>query len=324
MEISQNQSFENKIGLPPANGEPSSAESHLWAYGDESGIHQGAKYCLIFGQIASDLQWKLFNGLWTAVLDRHGVEEFHSTDFFQPGRLQSSGNPYHGWPKARRLLFLSELLDVAEACTLLPIGGAVDTQAFSNLTQEQRVYFTGGHLDTSFSMKRDKDSGDLKANMRRRFNTTGAPSRPYLMAFNLFLEEVHDLSPPGTVVHVVLDQQTSLEANVIEYFERVWVPLFRPGETRFSSVEFRDSVSEPGLQLADIWAYLVGRQLNGRPSYETSSTLARLSKPSARLKIANGEFFSHCWSNLQGDLEAENRLGYVTDGRLVVRFREES
>ena len=50
---------------------PSKGEAHLWAYGDESGTQEGAKYCLLLGSVSSDNQWEFFNRLWSDVLERH-------------------------------------------------------------------------------------------------------------------------------------------------------------------------------------------------------------------------------------------------------------
>ena len=120
-------------------------------------------------------------------------------------------------------------------------------ETFNNLTTEQRKYFTGGYIETSISLKRDEDSNSFKPTMHRKFKTTGATNRPYLMALNLFLEEAHDMVPENSVLHVVLDRNTPLEANVADYFGRSWVPLFHPGETRFATIEFQDSICDPAL-----------------------------------------------------------------------------
>ena len=85
------------------------AALHLWAYGDESGIDERAKYCLILGYIAAPLQWQRFNELWKMALKNYEVPEFHSIDFFPRDRQRSSTNPYRGWSDERRIEFYRAL-----------------------------------------------------------------------------------------------------------------------------------------------------------------------------------------------------------------------
>ena len=297
-------------------------KNQLWTYGDESGNHLGAKYCLISGYVTSSEIWSEFNRQWKAILEHHSVEEFHSTDFFHHRRSQSSSNPYRGWTIDRRTRFINELVDVTNSLLLLPIGGAVEIRAFNELSYEQKRYFTGGYLETSWSVRKTRDSDGTRATMRRQFKTTGAPSRPYAMAFNLFLEELHNHVPEFSVVHTVLDRQRQLENYISEYFDKYWASLITLRETQFASLNFRDSHSEPGLQAADLYAYLQARRLEGRATEETAGILSRLSNKVESFKIADDEYFSVCWDSLQEDLRNENSVANVTDGRLEVLFHE--
>ena len=98
----------------------------LWAYGDESGIDQQVKHCLMLGYIAAPLQWERFNDLWRIALQHYGVPEFHAVDFFPRQRQRSHANPYRGWPDNQRIEFLDILLGIRAHCRLVPIGWAVN------------------------------------------------------------------------------------------------------------------------------------------------------------------------------------------------------
>ena len=276
------------------------------------------------GYVTSFSQRHNFNRLWTSILDLHEVNEFHSTDFFHLRRGRSASNPYHGWTSDHRTEFMNDLVEAIGACSLVPFGGAVEMSAFDKLTYEQRRYFTGGYLETSWSGSKAKDSEGSRLTMRRKFTSSGAPSRPYVMAFNLFLEGSLDQVPEGTIVHIILDRQPSLEGYITEYFSSSWSSLFLPGETRLASLGFRDSHAEPTLQAADLFAYVQARRLEARETIETSSVLARLSSDGSAFRIADDEFFLDCWNTLQDDLRNENSATNVTDGRLDVSFQIES
>jgi hypothetical protein len=56
--------------------------AEFFTYADESGWHQGAKYCLVAGFIGSPRQWKIFEKEWVSILHRFEVSDFHSKEFF--------------------------------------------------------------------------------------------------------------------------------------------------------------------------------------------------------------------------------------------------
>ncbi len=300
--------------------QPSSEVGDLWAFADESGIHRSAKYSIMSGHVSTKSEWLRFNGLWGTTLRHYGVETFHAIDFFQPNRKRSTSNPFRRWSVERRVCFLEELVAAAESCMLFPIGGVVETEAFYDLTDEQRRYFTGGHLESHWTLERSQDSEALKPVIRRKFKTSGAPSRTYLMALNLILEESLGLSPEGSAIHFVLDRQTSLEANVKDYVGRVWVPLFSQGETRIADIEFDSSKEVPPLQLADLLAYVQWKQLQGTASADTARVLSKLLRGRPKFTRADKGFFHNSWVSLQEDLGGENRVANVVDGRLEINF----
>ena len=55
------------------------------AYFDESGIHDGAKVCVVAGYYGTEMAWKKFEGQWNKILldypELNG-EAFHAKRFF--------------------------------------------------------------------------------------------------------------------------------------------------------------------------------------------------------------------------------------------------
>lgn len=300
------------------------AALHLWAYGDESGIDERAKYCLILGYIAAPLQWQRFNELWKRSLENYEVPEFHSIDFFPRDRQRSSTNPYRGWSEERRIEFLDTLLGIRAHCRLVPIGWAVDVNAFRALTYEQRRFFTGGYLWTQMSGEKvEGTTNQFNMALRRKFTTSGAPSQPYLAAFDLFLKDVHDMATDDALIHVVFDQQNVLQSGATDHFNRSWAGGGYAGGMQFVSIGYQTSHSEPALQLADLYSYPWGRYLHGSMTDELRHAMRKLTRLKKHLNIADEDHFHREWRKLQDDLAGENRIAGITDERLDVHVRED-
>ena len=164
----------------------------LRAYGDESGTHENPPYCLVAGWIGSPRQWRLFEDSWNEVLHEYSISEFHSTDFFNRKHNKSSGNPYRDWDDARSQAFLNALSNIVIERRIFPIGGAVDVKAFMSYSEGERRYLTSAQI---------KQSG--------KWVTTGAPTRPYQLAFPLFLTEAAQAAKGDAVIQFVLDQNNN-------------------------------------------------------------------------------------------------------------------
>jgi hypothetical protein len=73
----------------------------LYAFADESGIHDGAKMCVLAGFLSSPRQWTLFETAWNQALGPDVAPVgFHAKEFFGGGGL------YRGWSQQRSKKFL--------------------------------------------------------------------------------------------------------------------------------------------------------------------------------------------------------------------------
>jgi hypothetical protein len=186
--------------------------TQLFTYADESGIEDGAPFCIVGGYMASPHQWKAFRKDWAAALGefgfRPGSEEFHSKVFF------NHQAPYRSWGHERCATFLRRLLDVINRRQVVPVAGVVDVAAFNALPLEQRQFETGGIFRTPL----EASSHDS----RRRFLSTGAPNTPYFCAFGSLIGEVVRKAPPDARLNFVLDRQNIVESRAVETFHEVW------------------------------------------------------------------------------------------------------
>lgn len=265
-----------------------------WAYGDESGAHQDAKFYLLLGYVATRDICLQFKDKWSRVIKSAGVSEFHAKWFFN--NSPSSKNPYRGWTIAQKEAHLEALLAIIAEHELTPAGRAIDMEAFWALRHDERRHFTGGSLQTRVTLtavdRSDPTNPVSKVDYNRRFITSGAPTQAYMAAFNLFHDHLQRITREDAVIHVVLDRKRELEAGARQLFDSRWADSNR---RRFADITFADSADEPGLQAADLYAFVVGARGG------TSASLTRRAwdylKPD--VDIAGSEYFHFYFAELR-------------------------
>ena len=226
----------------------------LLTYADETGTQGNPAYCLVAGLIGSPRQWRLFDAAWNRVLGTYGVQEFHSTDFFhRKYRREASTNPFRGWTDERAHQFLTDLLTQALLPRrLTPVGGAVNVPIFNSYTKAERRYFTNAQIS--------QDGAPV---------TTGAPSRPYQLGLVTLLFEAAEASRSDARVHFIMDINNNEESLALQSFRDIVRNQSQPVWARLGEMRFARSDQEPGLQIADLYAYVwqrfLFRQDQGRP-----------------------------------------------------------
>lgn len=276
----------------------------------------------MLGYIAADLQWEQFNELWTFALREYSVPEFHAVDFFPRQRQRSSTNPYRGWSDDLRIEFLDTLLGIRAHCRLVPIGWAVNISDFQALTYEQRRFFTGGYLETNLHVE-GVNTEEQRTRLRRKFKTSGAPSRPYMVAFNQFLYDAWWVATDDALIHVVLDRQGALESGATQYFNRSWLRHDEVASKRFASISYQDSRDIPALQAADMYAYAWGRYLEGSKNDEIRYVMRKLTRLKKHLGLADAPYFKKELERLhKEDLSNEDHLIGLVDGTLETEYYE--
>ena len=310
------------------------AAIELWAYGDETGTQEDAKFCLLVGYVGSPHQWSSFKRLWRRILVEHEVTEFHSIDFFSgAARRERVSSPYHNWDAAKRKAFLDRLLEVISTHRIMPIGWAVRIEDFYALREDERRFFTGAYLDYRLNARRKNlDINEpLLTQITRKFKSSGAPSRPYFVAFNRFLDDAVTAAKAHTTIHIVCDAQNVFEAWAIESFHQSWKQ--RKGWDRdrntfdgktLESLTYTDSASEPALQAADLYAYVWGRYLNGSTTPLIKDTIKRLTSRKSYLFVADADYFRQKLSQLRahGQHKFGDIIAGVTDGAIELTFKE--
>ncbi len=306
------------------------AALELWAYGDETGIQDGAQFCLLVGYIGSPRQWSSFKRAWNSLLHAYEVTEFHSIDFFQGARRwKSEKNPYHGWDAAKRRTFLDGLLEIILSTHIVPIGWAVKTEAFYALREDERRYFTGAYLTHRIRAWRKSVQEPFQTEIIRKFSSSGAKSRPYTVAFNRFIDNALEVADPHTDIHIVCDTQNVNEAWSIKNFHETWKKRRgRDGNTfdgkELVSLTYTDSARESALQAADLYAYIWGRHSNGSPTPDIKHAIKRMASEKNYLFVADEDYFQRRLGQLRGGGQHGfgDAVAGVKDGAIELTFRK--
>jgi hypothetical protein len=110
----------------------------LWAYTDETGIHDGATATTVGGVIGHMNSWITRSDQWTQRLARDGIGEFHAT------KCRGGHGEFHAWRPdfARMSRFYTDLAAIAEGGGFLPVSGSVPNKDWAK--------FDGPRIKTRF------------------------------------------------------------------------------------------------------------------------------------------------------------------------------
>lgn len=268
----------------------------LYAYGDESGLHQNPVYCVVAGYIGEPEQWESFNPAWNAVLERHGVlDGFHALEFFG-GKKQ-----YRSMDGGLRNSLINDLVNVIADHEVYRIGVAVNVDAFLGLPEIQRKYFTGGHVQIAVETTDHPltISGIVKNATSVAVGGPHAHRQVYRAAIIRFLARALEVTPENCALHVFLGSHNALSAGVVDFFNSRINSSDYPGGQSFDSVTYLDARRSPQLQASDLVVYLWRRYLSGLSLDERGQeTLQGLDSKGHYLSVAGETTFTGEWEAL--------------------------
>ena len=99
----------------------------LYAFFDESGIHEGAKILAVGGWVATQDEFETLASHWNTVLRRAGVKVFHFVDF------NHSIREFEGWTPRWKEEFLKDMFDVLGRRQLMGVSGAIVMDDFKQV-----------------------------------------------------------------------------------------------------------------------------------------------------------------------------------------------
>ena len=221
--------------------------AEIEAYCDESGIHDGAAFCVVVGLVGSARNWQLFESRWAKA---SGGVDFHGKEFFARLRGDKRAGPYAGWSDRKAQDYLIGLVDVVTLTDVHPIGSVIDIKDFKALTLEDRKYLTGA----------------IYRVREQRFRTSGAPNKPFFLGFgDCLVAAAAHVRKPKWKVSITWDRQNEFAGLATELFQTALGPLGIPElRSRLGELSFKPKNGVGGLQAADLLAH-VSYKRSGRP-----------------------------------------------------------
>jgi hypothetical protein len=232
-------------GFPPMGAEKTVVAmkaQRLDARMDESGIHEGAKACVVAGFLATVRQWKRFEELWRP----HSNPPFHAKHFFRRAPNGQRVGPYAGWSDARANGYFERLLHAIDVPKLMPLGSVLDVGAFRALSIEERHRLTGGEWGL------------------HKVKLSGAPTKPYYLPFqDVIAWSLNESERRGDFhVYFTFDEQHQLEKHAINVYHRIKraSQLIAPDSARrMAGIAYESDEINIGLQAADLLCYVWGQ-----------------------------------------------------------------
>jgi hypothetical protein len=203
---------------------------------DDSGTHQGSRFCVVAGYRGSERQWRDFYSRWTA--DGCKVE-LHATDFFRRDPRGKRVSAYRDWDDAKASEYLDCRLDAINCTNIFPVGAMINVAAFMGHNEAERRHLTGGEW------------------RKEKWRISGAPKHSFFLPFQqVIIQGVEAVHRAGDKAHFYFDVNRQLSSFGRELYAQIKRGC---GDTEFTSrmgdLTFASSSESPGLQAADLFAH---------------------------------------------------------------------
>ena len=275
------------------------------AYFDESGIHDGAKVCVVAGFYGTQPAWRVFENQWKKILSDYPEldgEGFHAKRFFARNENQERVGRYIGWADEKANRFLERLLQCIIRNRVFPIGYGVVVDDFLALPLVSRQWHTGARFSIT---------GDVE--------TSGCPSKPYYLPFQFCALKSAQLSNAEKLHYFVgIDRTFQGYAAELYNFLMVDERIELAMRNRLGGTLLNPPAAEtPGLQAADLLAnriYRAALKKLANPNSPDSPLLVKLLtnwKAGPRLILMNAKYFAAVEKRGRESFEEMVRSGNV-------------
>jgi hypothetical protein len=209
---------------------------------DESGIHDGARVCVVAGYYGTQTAWVKFEEQWRRVLRDYNIEEagFHAKRFWKRKKGGDRVPPYEGWGDDRANKFIERLVNAIARNRIFPFGYGVVVEHWAALPLNTRKLMTGA------------------VHRKGRFVSSGSPNRSYYLPFmfSVAASLAHSgATETGEKVHFFV----GLDKTFSDYAKDMYKRTFTDPRIRLShllgTIAFPLSKDTPQLQAADLLAH---------------------------------------------------------------------
>jgi hypothetical protein len=255
------------------------------AYLDESGIHDGAKVCVVGGYYGSQAAWRKFEKEWNKIIASYPELQnrgFHAKEFFRRENGKRVG-VYADWDDDKARKFLDRLVQAIMRNRIFPIGYAIVVQDFLDLPLPDRKWLTGA-----------------KFTLGGKCVTSGCPRKSYYVPFQFCVLDSARMSGATQIdkIHFF----AGLDRSFHEYASSLYNYLFNDVRLQASiqdllgGIHYPLAKDTPGIQGADLLVYRLYRfaqeKLEAKKNLPNPPLLAKLiknRKPEQRFTLFNSE-----------------------------------
>jgi hypothetical protein len=202
----------------------------IQAYVDESGIHGDAPVCVVAGYFGRRNHWNHFESAWRKELHRFDfpLAEFHAKDQIKTNKHRP---------------MLIELAKTIGKFQIYPVSMSLVVDDFRLFSHERKRWLTGASFHQG------------------KLVTSGAPSKPYFVPFQLLVQRVTDYAKPGSKAHFFCGLDTQFSEYARALFAKIKTDPPRPhsewtSKSRVGDIAFPMASETPELQAADLLAHL--------------------------------------------------------------------
>lgn len=227
----------------------------LEAYLDETGIHQGAKLCVIAGYFGGPGQWRKFEAKWLKALAASNIplDQFHAMNLMKRHKY------FYGWKDAEHHAALDRLSNAIASSNIHPVSVGLFVDDFLTLSTSQRRFLTGATVKGT------------------ELVSSGSPNSPYFMPFQACIKQVVSYAAVGGKVHFFF----GLDRPAGKYASALYAIIKngkQPDDTRrrLGDISFPLAKETPELQAADLLAYLTVMHMQGANKQQVNWPLSVL------------------------------------------------
>jgi hypothetical protein len=219
--------------LYPENGKD---ELVIFAYLDESGIHGDARACVVAGFCGKKGPWRRFHTEWGSALKRFSVP----SDKFRAKDVVKRQGFFGGWDEDKQRAFLNSLGEAVAAYRIYPVAYGIFVDDFLKFSLNERKFLTGAQWDAQ----------------KRKFLTSGCPSKPYIVPFVECLKVVTSHTPMGGRAHFYCGTDRALGEYATALFRYIKTRSVALNTDKLGTIGFPFASQTPPLQAADLFSYL--------------------------------------------------------------------
>jgi len=212
-------------------------------YVDESGIHDGAKVCLVAGYFGKPNAWVNFEVRWRKVLADAGIplEDFHALDLIEHRKA------FFGMERPQHKTLIHALARTIAKYRIYPVAYGLILADFHAMSEPQKRFFTGATIDDK------KKPGKLI--------TDGCPSKPYFMPFLHFVKQTLSHTPADAKTDFYFGLDRPFYSYATEMFKMIQERPDKEYSAKLGDAHLPQAKDTPQLQAADFLCYTTYRHM---------------------------------------------------------------